>query len=298
MASVGTTSASVRDALNRLPNSYASKILMDVIVDTPFTSSVAITEAVTTPISITGAFTTGISIAADGTTAMQVTSAFTGTTGLLLAGTGTNGISITGVHASGISITGAMTTAGILIQYTLPAQPDHAIEVITTSASTTGGSSVRPIHMVHTSTGIGGVGHRAEFEHTTNVALGGWANAIKGQMTFGAAGSVSGLASAVNCEMTVPNQTVPSGFYAPLEIELNIPASHVPQANQLAMMYMSPNTTPATFDTYGTIFELAGVSVGAGKVFDTCTAAAASHALRITIAGTYYYIMLNSNVDA
>ncbi len=274
----------IADALN---GTDSNQTLGDVIVG-----------AGTTGMTFSGANTTHIIMSGDATTALNITSGFTGTTGVLLAGTATNGISITGVCVSGISITGAMTTAGILIQYTLPAQPDHAIEIITTSASTDTGNSVRPIHMAHTSTGIGGVGHRAEFQHTTNVALGGWCNAIKGHMEFDSAGSTSGLASAVCAEMSVPNQTVPSGFYAPLELELNLPASHVPQAMQLAMMYMSPNTTPATFDTYGTLFALQGVSVGAGKVFDTCTAAAASHALKISIAGTLYYILLQDNVDA
>jgi len=222
-------------------------------------------------------------------------------TGISLAGTTTTGIAILGASTNAISITGASSVAQINLSHTLAAADDRCILITSSSSSTSAGTSQAPIKMTHTMTGVGAVGGRAEFNTTYNAsgAIGGWSNALKGNFTFGAnCTGGTGLHSAVCAEITVPNVSVSGGFYTGLEVELNLPASHVPQAKQLSMMYFSPNTTAATFDTYGTLFELAGVSVGAGKVFDTCTAGAASHALRITIAGTYYYIMLQDNVDA
>lgn len=213
----------------------------------------------------------------------------------------TTGINISSPTVNGIVISGASSTAQISLIHTLAAPDDNCLLVTSSSTSTNGSVSQAPVQIDHTMTGVGAVGGRAEFNTTFNgVGLaGGWTNALKGNFTFGASATGgTGLHSAVCAEMTVPNTTVGGGFFSPLEIELNIPASHVPQDKQLTMMTMSPNTTPATFDTYGTVMALQGVTVGAGKVFDTCTAGAASHALRISIAGTYYYIMLQDNVDA
>lgn len=174
----------------------------------------------------------------------------------------------------------------------------RAINVHTTSASTNAGTSIRPIHMISTMTGAGGVGGRAEFEMTTNVVLGGWCNAIKGYMNFGSSGGVTGLSSAICAEIQYPNNTVAGGCHSILELEAVIPASFVPQAQGMPAIYFNATTTPATMDTYGTLFRIDGLTKGAGKMFDDCTAAAASHALKISIGGTLYYIMLQSNVDA
>jgi hypothetical protein len=96
--------------------------------------------------------------------------------------------------------------------------------ITVSSASTSGSVSVEPLLMTTTMTGAGGVGGRAKFAMTTNVALGGWSNALKADVTYGASGRTTGLGSAFVAELTLSAGTS-SGTYAPLEVELNLPAS-------------------------------------------------------------------------
>lgn len=171
---------------------------------------------------------------------------------------------------------------------------NKAIAVYTTSGSTDAGTSVAPIYMEHTMTGIGGVGGRAHFYMTTNVALGGWSNALKGQVVYGASGRTTGLGSAVCVEMTMSAGTS-SGTYAPLEIELNMGASGV-CGTATSLMYLSVNDAAATtFQASGYLMNIQGLGAATTtEIFQENTAAAATHALRILIGSTPYYIMLTS----
>lgn len=265
-------------------------------------------EACTTGIAITGATTTGISITGNATDGLKIATG-TFTDAIEIAGTTTNAINISGAVTTGlliagattnaISITGASSTASISVAHTLAAEDDIAIKLVT-SSSGTGAATINYINCAHTSSGTGNLGGRALFQSTFSGYPGSYCNALKGYAIHSHNGSNAGtgLASAICAELTVPNATVASGAYFPYEAELNLPSSHVPQAHQLGFFYLSPNTTASLFDTHGVLFYLAGVTKGEGKVFDDCTAAAASHALRISIAGTYYYILLQANVDA
>jgi len=166
------------------------------------------------------------------------------------------------------------------------------LSIYTTCASTSA-TSYEPVLFYTTLTGIGQTGGRVRAFMTANVALGGWSNALKGEVTYGATGRTTGLGSAICAEMTMSAGTS-SGTYAPLEIELNMGASGV-TGTATSLMYMSINDAAATaFDTSGYIMDIAGVSVASGKVFQVNTAAAATHALRIRVAGTAYYMMLTS----
>lgn len=168
-----------------------------------------------------------------------------------------------------------------------------------TSTSTDGGTSVEPFVHNTTMSGIGGVGGRARFELDTNVALGGWANALKAQTQFGATGSVSGLGSAFVAELYLSAGTT-AGTYAPLEIELNVPSGASTGTNT-SLIYMSVNDTPAAFDTAGYLFTLAGVTAGDTKLFDgtlTIDANELTHGLKVKVAGADYYIPLVTYANA
>jgi len=174
------------------------------------------------------------------------------------------------------------------------------INVQVTSSSINTSNSVRPIYMVHTMNGVGGVGGRAEFKLVSNVALGSWCNALKGYTSLGATGTSSGLASSICAEMDVAYAgSMPSGQYYPLEIEL-IPgattATSGTSGNSIGFMFMSVNTNTADFLSNGMIMSLNGLGTAtSNKVFQPNTATAASHALRIMIGGVKYYIMLTEN---
>jgi hypothetical protein len=162
-----------------------------------------------------------------------------------------------------------------------------------TSASTSGGTSVEPVVMNSTMTGVGGVGGRAKFRLDTNVALGSWANALKGHTVFGASGAVTGLGSAIVAELELSAGTA-SGSYAPLEVELGL-ASNALTGTRTSLMSLNVYGADAsTFDTNGFLFDLNGVSAGTSNVFrdSLSQAVTASANLRINIDGTNYFIPL------
>ncbi len=78
---------------------------------------------------------------------------------------------------------------------------------------------VEPFVLSSTLTGPGATGGRARFALDANVALGGWANALKAITTFGATGRITGLASAFCGELVLSAGTT-QGTYAPIESEL------------------------------------------------------------------------------
>jgi hypothetical protein len=173
----------------------------------------------------------------------------------------------------------------------------NAIAVHTTSASVTAGTSVRYIYGKHAATAAGGVGHRAEFHTTATAKLGGWANALKGYFEFGANGDITGLASGICAEVKMPNAAI-SGTMCVLELELVDQASSG-YGSGGSFIRAEVSGTMTAFRDNGFLLDLQGLgSAAAGKLFDTCTAAAASHALRIRIGSTNYYIMLQDDVDA
>ena len=208
------------------------------------------------------------------------------------AGTVTTGLNITGTMAMGMSIGKDGTIMDLRT-----AAGNRGINVWTTSGSTSGSTSVRPIFMKHVSTGIGGVGHRAEFHHYTNVALGGWANALKGYMECGASATTTGLMSAVNCELKLPGATI-IGTYAPLEVNLVASASgtgfNVQNVSLAYMRASGDSTALAAWQTDGYIFDIWGLGSAASSSILQENTDQPTHALRIKIDDTKYYLLMTT----
>jgi hypothetical protein len=163
-----------------------------------------------------------------------------------------------------------------------------------TCNTTNAGTSYEPFLLSTTLTGAGQVGGRARFFMTSNVALGSWSNALKAEVTYGSTGSTTGLGSAFVAEMTLSAGTT-AGTYAPLEVELNI-GSGASLGTRTAFGYFSVQGADVTnMDDTGYLFSINGLSAASGKLFQTNTATDASHALRIDIGGTDYFIMLTNS---
>jgi hypothetical protein len=164
------------------------------------------------------------------------------------------------------------------------------VNITTSSASTSGSSSVEPLLVSTTMTGAGGVGGRAKFLTTIDAALGGWSNAVKGEVVYGTSGRTTGLGSAVLAEMTLSAGTS-AGTYAPLELELNVP-SGASTGTLTSFIYASQQGTGVTtMDTNGRFINLVGVTAGAGKMWKTgTTLGTAAGGLRCRIAGTDYWL--------
>jgi hypothetical protein len=169
--------------------------------------------------------------------------------------------------------------------------------VTKTSASTNGSSSVESMVVSTTMTGAGGVGGRARFQLDTNVALGGWANALKAQTDFGAAGAVTGLGSALVAEMTLSPGTEAGGTYGVLELELNAPADS--GGSNVAFIYASmQGADDDALDDAVSVLSLNGVTAGAGSVFNTFSPiedAQVQARLKIKVNGDVWYIPLMDN---
>ena len=177
-----------------------------------------------------------------------------------------------------------------------------AFAMYNTCASTNASTSFEPVLINTVMTGAGQVGGRVKINMSTNVALGGWANALKVQVECNTAGRATGLLSVFCAEMVLPASDVSGvgGTYAPLEVELNCPTSHVSSAaTSFAFFGLGGNATAIhAFNDVGSLFHLSGFgAAAAGHVFDTCVATPPSHSLRINIDGVAYYILLTNNVD-
>ena len=167
--------------------------------------------------------------------------------------------------------------------------------------NSTGSSTFNASTTSVTMTGVGGTGGRTLFEMDTNVALGGFSNALKAEVTYGASGRTTGLGSAFVAEMTLSAGTS-AGTYAPVEIELNMGAS-ASTGTASSLMYASVNgesADKATFDTNGYLLNLAGVTAGTSKMFannGNIALAEITYGLKVKIAGADYYLLAVTAAD-
>lgn len=206
----------------------------------------------------------------------------------------------------GLFIQGSSASDGVVVgtsavPVTLATYANRGLTMYTTCASTDGSNSVESMYVKSTLTGAAGVGGRARFHTYANVGLGGWANALKGYMEFGASGSVTGIGSGVLGEVVLSAGTS-GGTYAGLESEIVVGSS---ASCGTATSFLYGNISGADAATTGNLgtylFELGtGVADTANGLFEAEVVAslASTHKIRCRIAGTTYYIPLNTAKDA
>ncbi len=186
-----------------------------------------------------------------------------------------------------------MGTSGAPIALTV-GTPTFAL--YSTCASTDGGTSAQNFLVSNTMTGIGGVGGRAAFEGTANVALAGWANALKAKWTWGASGYLSGLGSAFCAEMVFSAGTETTGQYGALEAELVCgTGAKIPTVAGFLYCNGAGEDVATTIDTGACLIALgSGLTAGSGKFIDTdITTHTAYAGLRVYIQGVgFKYIPL------
>ena len=149
---------------------------------------------------------------------------------------------------------------------------------------------------------IAGAGQSGEAVRVFTTVYDVAASTVHGQQTslsFNASGSVTGLGAAARNTIPVPN-AVSGGTYCATMSEIwgDRSTSSVAGATEFSFhRYVVDGTTAdikATVDTAGYLWSVQGLTVGSGKLFQANTAGAATHALRIKIGSTPYYIMLTS----
>ena len=109
-------------------------------------------------------------------------------------------------------------------------------------------------------------------------------------------GSISGLGCGVDAQLLVPDQAIGGGTYWVVNSEIYSAGSSSSVTGSTTAFFRAvaggDATGAATIDTSGYLMSIQWLSVGSGKLFQANTAAAATHALRILIDSTPYYIML------
>ena len=146
-----------------------------------------------------------------------------------------------------------------------------AVSDIAVTNATTGSSNAAASTTTLTLTGVGGVGWASKSDLEANVALGAYANGLYGYLEFGASGRVTGLASGIVGEVVL-SAGCTQGTYAAIEAEVGMPSGAVTGTNTSFLYLSSYGADKATFDTSGTLFNLAGVTKGSGKLLQDTTA--------------------------
>jgi len=117
---------------------------------------------------------------------------------------------------------------------------------------------------------------------------------------FALAGTVSGFGAGVDAQVLLPNDALASTVTA-LNAELYSAGSSSSvtggTASFIRCVAGGDATGAATVDTSGYLMSIQGLTAASHKLFQANTATAASHALRILIGSTPYYIML-TDIDA
>jgi hypothetical protein len=148
-----------------------------------------------------------------------------------------------------------------------------AVSTIEVTNATTGSSNAAASTTTLTLTGAGAVGWASKSDLEANVALGAYANGLYGYLAFGASGRVTGLASGTVGEI-VMSAGCTQGPYAAIEAEDGMPSGAVTGTNTSFLYLSSYGADKATFDTSGTLFNLAGVTKGSGKLLQDTTSGA------------------------
>jgi hypothetical protein len=171
--------------------------------------------------------------------------------------------------------------------------------ITTISNSSTGSATFNASTTSVTMTGVGGTGGRTLFEMDTNVALGGFSNALKAEVTYGASGRTTGLGSAFVAEMTLSAGTS-AGTYSPVEIELNLDTG-ASTGTTSSLVFASVNGAgKAAMDDNGYLLNLAGVTAGTSKLFANngdIALAEITYGLKVKIAGADYYLLAVTAAD-
>lgn len=114
-------------------------------------------------------------------------------------------------------------------------------------------------------------------------------------LEFAAAGQITGLGVGADCQLMLPNSGI-TGTNACVNAEIYSIGSSSSVTGSTTSFFRAvaggDNTGKATVDASGYLMSIQGLSVGSGKLFQTNTAGDATHALRILIGSTPYYIML------
>ena len=133
---------------------------------------------------------------------------------------------------------------------------------------------------------------------TADVLTGAWYNAICGVVDYQDDGYVTGLAGVICAEIDMPTSGVPggSGTYWLFEGEINCPTGFTAGGVPMAVIGLNVwGAAKTEFDTVGLLFDISGVTSGAGDFYYDNTANAADAFLKCRVNGAVYYLALSDD---
>jgi hypothetical protein len=181
----------------------------------------------------------------------------------------------------------------------------HAVSIYTSDVATTG--TVRSGEIIHT-VGVSDVSTIREAFYVnidSSYTTGDWTNAIVGRINYDATGNANGgMAAAICAEMSMPAAAQSGGAYYALDCEIEMPENATCGASAaLPMAFMKfgiwgDATAVDSFEAGGYLFHIDGVADTAGGMFDATDVDDPdfTHALKINIGGTDYFIGLSTSV--
>jgi hypothetical protein len=201
-----------------------------------------------------------------------------------------------GIYVNNSAVVTAGTSYGINVDSSLYNALTRSLKLTSTSA-VTGAVTISTANITQTMTGASAVNSVEALQVTvsTAVKLGQWTNAVMAKVDLTTAGYSAGIVGVVCAELDFPGDGVTggSGQYHCFEAEMNLAGT----TGGVPKSFLNMNiwgAQKAEFDTDGFIFDIQGVSVGSGKVFQVSDHTA-GHALRIRVNDTPYYILLSDS---
>jgi len=191
------------------------------------------------------------------------------------------------------TVAGASVAIGI--DSVLSSMTTKAIEITASSATTTA-VLINTMKLTQTMSGASGVNMAevAQFVFESNVQVGNWANAVAAKMDFKTGGYMTGMAGVVCAELDLPVTATASGTYTCFEAEINYPAAQGVPVSAMAINVWGANAT--SFDANGLLFDINGVTEGAGNFLDAIADHAATHTIKLRIGGVNYYLLATDSL--
>jgi len=171
----------------------------------------------------------------------------------------------------------------------------RVVDIHVTSSQSSG--NVEPFVLETILTGAGAVGGRALFKMSTEVTLGGWANALKSIVDLGTAGAVAGLISSFCAEMVMATTAPGGGNYVALEAELVYPSGAGVGAGAAYMYCNVQGDDKATFQGSGYFAIIDNAGDSNTGLFYVNTKTDTDAYLRWRINGTDYFMLLAADVS-
>ena len=178
----------------------------------------------------------------------------------------------------------------------LPITLEAGQKVVDIHTLATVAENVEAFTMEMVMSGVGATGGRAMFQLSTEVQLGGWANALKAQLLFGATGHVLGLASAMCAELQLPTTPPPAGMgnYMCFEAEIVAP-SGCSVASGVAFYHCAlAGLGSGAVDDNGFLMDINVGATDDGHIFSENSGDTSTGTLRIRVNGVPQWVLLSN----